>query len=493
MAKQIKKAFYTPGKVKTIEDLSNTYLNKLNTNSTIFRKDLNRVATHTLSVQNLMDTGSKVLKQMEKFLLAQNKTLDDLFVEGLTSVDRTQQGKLVLDQFDNLKKQAQFAFGSNFFTSRNEEFGHVDIPVVGIRLAALADALQRYEDVLVQVKKGTPRENVQADLREEGVAKPGIGKIGAVFANSAADVRIIKKEIQKMLLGVKVVEGLPLQKELNKKEKYFAVVDGINAIDNKQHELNIFKKKGIDVLKGKVDVRLEIENKSYNQYKAFFQRAFGRNASAIINKGVAEKEFKKLFLDEFDIGNLVGSPGIENKIVKDITEIAKGKKPTGKATAKKVTRRVKKAVPRRTKKVNTKAKGTKNKLAKQAAKTVAVAKAVKRTGGKKSKTSTDALNLAKVQTAINRKLPAEVRRNMGRPALINQTGRFSNSVRLTGLRQAPASIVADYTYQLNPYETFENNGVRKWPAGYNPKPLISKSIRNLAAAFIDQKFTLRRV
>ena len=82
---------------------------------------------------------------------------------------------------------------------------------------------------------------------------------------------------------------------------------------------------------------------------------------------------------------------------------------------------------------------------------------------------------------------------MGRPALINQTGRFSNSVKLTGLRQAPASIVADYTYQLNPYETFENNGVRQWPTGYNPKPLISKSIRNLAAAFIDQKFTLRRV
>ena len=91
------------------------------------------------------------------------------------------------------------------------------------------------------------------------------------------------------------------------------------------------------------------------------------------------------------------------------------------------------------------------------------------------------------------RLPAEVRRNMGRPALINQTGRFSNSVKLTGLRQAPASIVADYTYQLNPYETFENTGVRQWPTGYNPKPLISKSIRNLAAAFIDQKFTLRRV
>ena len=493
MAKQIKKAFYTPGKVKTIEDLSNTYLNKLNTNSTIFRRDLNRVATHTMSVQNLMDTGSRVLKQMEKFLLTQNKTLDDLFTEGLTSVERTRQGKLVLDQFDNVKRQAKFAFGSNFFTDRNEEFGHVDIPVVGVRLSALANALQAYEDVLVKVKKGSARENVQADLREEGVAKPGTGKIGAVFANSAADVRIIKKEIQKMLLGVKVVEGLPLQKDFSKKQKYFAAVDAINAIDDKQHELNIIKKKGIDVLKGKVDVRLEVENKSYNAYKAFFQRAFGRNATSIINKGVPEKEFKRLFLDEFDIGNLVGSPGIENKIVKDITEIAKGKKPRGKTTSKKVTRKVKKAVPTKTKKVNTKAKATKNRLAKQAAKTIAVASTVRRTGGKKSKSSTDALNLAKVQTAINRRLPAEVRRNMGRPALINRTGRFSNSVELVGLRQGPNTIIGDYTYQLRPYETFEGNGPREWPVGYNPKPLISKSIRNLASAFIDQKFTLRRV
>ena len=82
---------------------------------------------------------------------------------------------------------------------------------------------------------------------------------------------------------------------------------------------------------------------------------------------------------------------------------------------------------------------------------------------------------------------------MGRPALINRTGRFSDSVQITSLRQAQKTIVGEYTYQLDPYSTFENNGSRQWPTGYNPKPLITKSIRNLAAGYVENKFTLRRV
>ena len=83
---------------------------------------------------------------------------------------------------------------------------------------------------------------------------------------------------------------------------------------------------------------------------------------------------------------------------------------------------------------------------------------------------------------------------MGRPALRNQTGRFSNSVEVTDLRETKAGISGDYTYQLSPYETFENTGSKRWPSGYNPKPLIAKSIRNLALQYTEQKLTsLRRV
>ena len=82
---------------------------------------------------------------------------------------------------------------------------------------------------------------------------------------------------------------------------------------------------------------------------------------------------------------------------------------------------------------------------------------------------------------------------MGRPALINRTGRFSESAEVTAIRQSQKTLTADYTYQLRPYETFENTGNIEWPTGYNPKPLIAKSIRNLALSLTDQKFTLRRV
>lgn len=102
-------------------------------------------------------------------------------------------------------------------------------------------------------------------------------------------------------------------------------------------------------------------------------------------------------------------------------------------------------------------------------------------------------SLASIKSKINSKLPTEVRRNMGKPALTNRTGRFSNSVELVKLRQGPKTVIGEYAYMDNPYKTFENQGQRKWPSGYNPKPLITKSIRNLALQHVEAKFTLRRV
>tara|TARA_R100000329_G_scaffold91547_3_gene76476 strand:+ start:3843 stop:5369 length:1527 start_codon:yes stop_codon:yes gene_type:complete len=113
----------------------------------------------------------------------------------------------------------------------------------------------------------------------------------------------------------------------------------------------------------------------------------------------------------------------------------------------------------------------------------------KRVAGKKEKSFT----LAELKGKINRSLPAEVRRNMGRPALINRTSTFSNSVVLSSLREGPNTLIGEYTYQLDPYSTFENLGVKQWPNGYNPKPLIAKSIRNLAQRHVEAQFTLRRV
>jgi hypothetical protein len=127
-------------------------------------------------------------------------------------------------------------------------------------------------------------------------------------------------------------------------------------------------------------------------------------------------------------------------------------------------------------------------------KRVAAAKIVqKKEKGDKGTGTSEATNLAKIKKYINSRLGAEVRRNMGRPALMNRTGRFSNSVELLSLTEGQNTIVAKYTYLLNPYATFENAGKRRWPLAYNPKPLIAKSIRNLAEGRIEQKLTVRRV
>lgn len=101
-----------------------------------------------------------------------------------------------------------------------------------------------------------------------------------------------------------------------------------------------------------------------------------------------------------------------------------------------------------------------------------------------------AKSLIQIRNKVNRKLPAELRRNMTRPALMNRTGRFANSAVLADLRPSTngKTIMANYTYLLNPYATFENTGEKQWPIGYNPKPLISRSIRNLAEAEIRDKF-----
>ena len=100
---------------------------------------------------------------------------------------------------------------------------------------------------------------------------------------------------------------------------------------------------------------------------------------------------------------------------------------------------------------------------------------------------------AQIKQYINAGLHNEIQRNMGRPALNYVSGQFARSAYLTNLRAGPKSMIGEYTYQLDPYQTFENTGQAQWPLGYNPKPLIARSIRNLALKHTQSKFTLRRV
>lgn len=108
------------------------------------------------------------------------------------------------------------------------------------------------------------------------------------------------------------------------------------------------------------------------------------------------------------------------------------------------------------------------------------------------KKETDAQNLSRLEAILNRGIAKKVQQDMGRPALRNQTGRFANSVQIEKLTKTKAGIAGEYTYQLSPYQTFENEGPRRWPSGYNPKPLITNSIRELALQYTTEKFTYLR-
>tara|TARA_Y100000385_G_C13055660_1_gene621837 strand:- start:345 stop:1784 length:1440 start_codon:yes stop_codon:yes gene_type:complete len=91
---------------------------------------------------------------------------------------------------------------------------------------------------------------------------------------------------------------------------------------------------------------------------------------------------------------------------------------------------------------------------------------------------------------VQTRLTKEIQRNMGRPALENQTGRFAQSANLINVVPQGNGLHMDYTYDPR-YKVFED-GVR-YSKNYDPRPLIERSIRELAAQKLETKFTLRRI
>lgn len=97
---------------------------------------------------------------------------------------------------------------------------------------------------------------------------------------------------------------------------------------------------------------------------------------------------------------------------------------------------------------------------------------------------------------INKKLPDTVRKNMNPPALENRTGRFVDSVKLTDIVKTPQGFPSvGYTYAKNPYQVYEmGTGSAPWATPErDPRKLIDRSIREIAAQFAIGRFYTRRV
>jgi hypothetical protein len=285
-----------------------------------------------------------------------------------------------------------------------------------------------------------------------------------------------------------------------------AITKALKAMSKNNHiDISHLKELDIKINDGTL-ATYTMETKGLNiEEKAPKQLKLGGLRRALVTGNVEQiltNELTKA-IENAGVLTLTGSKSIEDELGNQLVKAAAGKKTRKykKKSKGKVSKTFKKP---ETKTITEKARSggkaaadTAQKLEKAAA--LLATKSVN--SSKDLNTAGSQRELNAIKNRINRRLPAEVRRNMGRPALINRTGQFSNSVKLLNLSDTGKTLTGQYSYTLTGggqsknktgvYSTFENP--TRWPAGYNPKPLITKSIRKLAMEMTERKFTLRRV
>tara|TARA_S200000501_G_scaffold275436_1_gene259215 strand:+ start:6232 stop:7659 length:1428 start_codon:yes stop_codon:yes gene_type:complete len=102
-------------------------------------------------------------------------------------------------------------------------------------------------------------------------------------------------------------------------------------------------------------------------------------------------------------------------------------------------------------------------------------------------------NVVQLVGFLNEKLPGAVERNMSPPRLQSRTGRFAASTKIIDVLATPKGLPSiGYTYQKNPYQTFEV-GYKRGDSERDPRKLIDQSIREIMAQFAIGRFYTRRV
>lgn len=195
-----------------------------------------------------------------------------------------------------------------------------------------------------------------------------------------------------------------------------------------------------------------------------------------------EKELTK-WLNTKEIAEIPGSKSIKEEAIEKSTSVAM-KNLTKAAAVKALTSIPKgKSTP---KKGDSKLKGKKSTSTKRARANVTRVAKVKKSG------TSDILRSIAI---INKQLPDTVRKNMQSPKLVNRTGRFADSVKITDVVKTPKGYPSiGYTYQRNPYGVFEDGGgSAPWANGErDPRELIDNSIREIAANMAIGRFYTRR-
>ncbi len=206
-----------------------------------------------------------------------------------------------------------------------------------------------------------------------------------------------------------------------------------------------------------------------------------------IADAVGEKALKRVWRDHIksvqeDLINMPGSSTLKQKAEKAVLDKFEGKK-------KLKTKRANKSA-----KLSTK---TNSSTVQKAKKVVAPIKKgnLKRAARKKVNPNAAFSPLAMIGM-LNKQLPDTVRKNMKSPQLVNRTGRFADSVKITEVAETPQGYPSfGYTYRKDPYQVFEEGmGLRPWANGErDPRELIEGSIREIAQQMAIGRFYTRRV
>ena len=279
-----------------------------------------------------------------------------------------------------------------------------------------------------------------------------------------------RSHLRALFQVAKELDKIVSEKDLHKVDLNY-LLEQVEKTASKKRKYTVDYKADVDLLTGvKGVIELEYEPISLNQPKGKISAFIGE-----LFKDLIEGESKKVteFFNNIDISNLRGSPTLPIDVLDILTEELDPKK-----------RPKKRKRGRKPSTGNLKDSSYKSYKKKKL-------RSVKQKKTRKS----PAMEPLRLIGLINKELPNTVRKNMQSPALVNRTGRFAESVRLTDVVQTPKGYPSfGYTYQRNPYQVFEEGSSGNWSNGErDPRELIDKSIREIAAQFAIGRFYTRRV
>jgi hypothetical protein len=136
--------------------------------------------------------------------------------------------------------------------------------------------------------------------------------------------------------------------------------------------------------------------------------------------------------------------------------------------------------------------GNKSKKSNTSSKAAPTSITIKNSLNQQNIVRTSIVNLTSLLGFINSRLQDVISANMGdgdsRNVLNYRTGRLASSAKVESLSESRAGMItAFYSYMKNPYATFSDGGKQSSPRSRDPKLLISKSIREIAAQQVGNR------